>query len=639
MNDQAAPSRDLLTTAKARFREAMDHQASWREQAEQDYAFVAGDQWDQADIDRLREQMRPAVTFNRVAPMIQAVAGHEVNNRQEVRYIPRERGDVGVNELLTGAADWARDECDAEDEDSDAFFDCVVCGMGWTETRMDWEDDPQGEVRVERVDPFEVWWDPSARKRNVVDGRYLFRVKDMSLEDAMVMFPEFSGATTGTDQGWGMPIGSMSEPHHTISGDQYKADETGSGTGTQRGVRIVEYQWVELEQVVSMQDPMTGQIVDMTPEQAAPILERMLAMGIPAQPQQRTVRRVYRAFFAGDQVLWEGPNADPERFTYQCITGQRDRNNNTWFGLVRSMKDPQRWANKFFSQMMHIINTNSKGGLIAEATAFDNPRKAEEDWAKPDAIVWMQDGAVSEKRWAPKPVAEVPTSLVNMMQFALGSLREVTGVNLEMLGMAEREQPGVLEYQRKQAGLTILATLFDSLRRYRKNQGRVLLTFITRYISDGRLVRIKGQDGSQQYVPLVRDESVRTYDVIVDDAPSSPNQKDRTWQLLVQMIPIIAGTAIPPQMLMEILRASPLPESFINRIGELLEQASQPDLTAQAAQQIELAKGQAEVRETHANAELDEVKAAVELAMLPVKQAETAAKARAAMMPKTATAR
>ena len=234
---------------------------------------------------------------------------------------------------------------------------------------------------------------------------------------------------------------------------------------------------------------------------------------------------------------------------------------------------------------------------------------------------------MSEKRWAPKPVAEVPTSLVNMMTFALGSLREVTGVNLEMLGMAEREQPGVLEYQRKQAGLTILATLFDSLRRYRKNQGRVLLTFIVRYISDGRLVRIKGQDGSQQYVPLVRDESVRTYDVIVDDAPSSPNQKDRTWQLLVQMIPIIAGTAIPPQMLMEILRASPLPESFINRIGELLEQASQPDPAVEAAKQIELAKGQAEVRETHANAELDEVKALVERATLPVKTAETAGRA------------
>ena len=153
------------------------------------------------------------------------------------------------------------------------------------------------------------------------------------------------------------------------------------------------------------------------------------------------------------------------------------------------------------------------------------------------------------------------------MEFAIASIRDVTGVNIEMLGLADRDQPGILEYHRKQAGLAILAPLFDSLRRYRKEQGRVLLHFIQTYVSDGRLVRIVGPEG-EKYAPLIKTAEAAAYDIIVDEAPTSQNQKDKVFAVLSQLLPILlsAGIPVPP----EILDYSPLPESLAQRWKRML---------------------------------------------------------------------
>ena len=70
--------------------------------------------------------------------------------------VPRTPGVVKKNELPTSAGKWFRQQCDAEDEVGDAFRDLLACGMGWTETRLDFEDNPEG-------DPLEMVWDRGAK--------------------------------------------------------------------------------------------------------------------------------------------------------------------------------------------------------------------------------------------------------------------------------------------------------------------------------------------------------------------------------------------------------------------------------------------------------------------------------------------
>jgi hypothetical protein len=178
----------------------------------------------------------------------------------------------------------------------------------------------------------------------------------------------------------------------------------------------------------------------------------------------------------------------------------------------------------------------------------------------------------------------------------MGIMPQVTGVNMEMLGMKEGAQAGVLEYQRRQAGLTILAPLFDQLRRYRIDQGRLMLKMIQNYLSDGRLIRIIDQE-HVQYIPLTRDLTAGDYEVIVDEAPSSPNAKERNWAIISQMLPIIQP-AMTPELGAEMVRYSPLPEAFANKIAQSLmapkgEQPPDPKIIELQAKAMEADKDRA----------------------------------------------
>jgi hypothetical protein len=554
------------------YREARDHSAEWRQMAPKWYDLVANRQWDKDDVEAMEEHDRIPVVINRVARTVNAILGTQVANRQETRYIPREEGDVKANEVYTGAADWVRDSCDAEDEETDAFEDTTICGMGWTETRLDFDSDPEGTITIDRLDPIEMYWDPNAKKRNISDGRWIMRLKAVPIDEFEDRWPDqLAGMLTDP---WESPADTRTR-QHVYPNEAYQETQASSQAAKGRKtVRVAQIQWAEREPMYRV-----GKAAERITKKAFDELKDKLdAEKIPYMRQTGT--RWKQAFVAGGKVLEEADVEQtdkaqdcpyPDGPTMRCITYKRDRNKNTWYGVVAAMMDPQRYGNKFMSLIMDIVRANSKGGIMVEKGAVDNPAELEEKWAKPDAIVFVNPGAITGEKIKERPKAQLPAGLDRLVAYFLDSVHEVTGINLELLGMANREQAGVLENTRKQAGVTIIAPLFDGLRRYRKEQGRVLLYFIQTYLSDGRLVRILGENGKQAYTPLMKQPDSAKFDVIVDESPTSPNMKERSFNALIELAPTLAkmGVPMPP----ELLDLSPFPSNVVEKWKAFIEQS------------------------------------------------------------------
>ena len=610
----AAPESSDATFCKLQgwFRSDYEKQSKWRTDAHEDFAFGVGDQLNEEDKAILQGMNRPVVIFNRIDPVLDSVAGQEVGNRQEVHFIPRVEGAVQVNELLTSAAKWFRDECDAEDEESDAFRDTLTCGMGWTETKLEYEDTPEGAPSIDRIDPLQMVWDAGAKKRNIVDKRRVFHiVRDIPIEEARALCPgdDFEDAdynATWVDDKKATEDGA--EPHHN-NNQFYNKDGEGEEDGGEHLVTMVRAQWwerVAVHMIVDPEDPTGNAIKTLSADEFRELGAKYKLAGVPLPKSTKGTRKVYKQAYMGSILLEIGDAPCKDHFSFKCITGKRDRNRNSWYGLVRAMKDPARWSNKWLSQTMHIMNTTSKGGIAAERGAFfDNDAEGEASWAKQDQVTYLKAGALSGvngAKFIQKPVSQFPQASFELMQFAVTAHRDVSGLNLETLGMQSGAgQAASLDLQRKQSAMVILQPLFDSLRRYRKEQGRLMLYLIQNYLSDGRLIKIVGPEGAQ-YVPLVKQQGeTGNYDVIADESPTSANQKEATWAFLQQILPVI-GKMLPPATWLALLKYSPLPTS------------AQKDITDSVAKEQQDAKPDPEAAKAAADLEASKAKNAADIA-------------------------
>jgi len=322
-------------------------------------------------------------------------------------------------------------------------------------------------------------------------------------------------------------------------------------------------------------------------------------------------KKVYKQAFLGQTSVLE---VNPlEAWAYNFITAKRDEKKKTWYGIVRALKDPQKILNKFLATVIHILAANAKGGLLYERGAFADQRKAEEDWSNRQKNVEVTEGALVNGRIKPREGAALPQGAVMLIEFTMQNISRVSGINVELLGSADRDQPASLEMQRRQSAVSTQASLFDSKRFYHEEQGRTLLALM-KTLPPETLVRVtvdpfdpqqaqlmlppqpmtqdpqaiaqwqqQTQQAQQQiaqaeegkkremFIALntvmraFSDESIK-FDIIVDEAPSSPNQQ----QEVLGKLAILSqnGVQLPPQAQAVVIENIGLPSTIADDLAK-----------------------------------------------------------------------
>jgi len=606
----------------------------WRRDAVDDFDFVAGGsyddsgQWHQDQIDALKSQGRPIITLNTLEPLIEAIAGAEVNNRQEVSYEPRENDDKDVAAALMEVGKWARDN-DVEEEESDAFRNCVICGMGWTLHTMDYSTDLDGRYTVVSTDPVGHYWDVDARRPNLADARWVGYVEKMGKDKFKAMFPD----QKGSDDVFGVK-GIVSEDDTRAAKYPTDYDDPNligtEGAETPEKVLVLEYQCYKPEPAFRVLDPASGQLSKpMDKDEFSKLRSAaesrgavMARFGTPVDPpedgseppqvfrflkQERNV--YYRAFYSGGKRL-EDRERNPWRrgFTMQCITARRHRSRNTWYGLVRPMKDPQRFTNSFMAASIHHYNANPKGGVYYEEDAIDNPEDLEGKLAHPSPAIKLNPGGLQKiEHINPAPSSQ---ALVHLLGVVMSMPPQVSGVNLETVGLANRDQPVGLEQTRKLATMSIVSPIFSSNRRYRKQAGRLLFDFIKDYIPESTLMRVVSA-GVRPAVKMIKDADTLRFDVHVDDAPLSPSVKATVFNAMKDFAQFMFEN-LPPKARMLAVKAffrySPLPADLTRELEAAMDEGMKPDPKEEQATMLALEKLKADIEETGAKTELTDAK-------------------------------
>ena len=538
---------EKLKHALEMFDDAVSADNSWQVEAEEDFAFAAGEQWTKEEKRILSNENRPSMVWNYIKSVLDLIMGVIEQNRVRVVPQPVEPSDQVLCDVIESVSDVIDDQTNAETEQDEAFFDSITCGRGYVALDVSLDPKRPGEpkVSISSVPVHEIRLDPAGVKDDLSDHRYIFREKWYSKEDFQVNYPDHAKdiedlLTTGDPLILDETGSTSDSVFDTLDEDRDDAEydfplDADFYSRKKNRIRVVHMEYWEGFQRYYAMNPTTGQIEEFQKGDL-----KGLKINIPNFEYKAIWdKKVRWVHFCKDKILFEEDSPIPhDGFSIVPMFAYKDKSKRMvqHYGVVRLLKDPQREVNKRWSQALNLM-VNQGQGVMAETDAFVDVDQAEDSWNDPRRITWMQKGAIQQGKVTEKPGVTFPDASVRMEELAQEAMKRISGVNPDLLGMDRgRQEAGVVIRLRQQQGLTLLAKLFRNYKEMQKQLFLLKAAVIMNFMTDAQIQRIIGENDKYliQTAPDPENEG-QTITVIIDREAMMARQKAMQQQQMQMM--------------------------------------------------------------------------------------------------------
>tara|TARA_R100000655_G_scaffold94106_1_gene135500 strand:+ start:1722 stop:3998 length:2277 start_codon:yes stop_codon:yes gene_type:complete len=181
-----------------------NHRQRWQMLSQKGYDFYLNEQLSKEEQDSLESSGMPTFTINRITPIVEIMKYFVTSNNPRWKAVGATGDDVDVAQVFSDIADYCWYLSNGKSLYSQIVLDSLTKGIGYFLIDVDKDADRgMGEVRFNRIDPYDVYVDPASRDFLFRDATFIQIRKNISRSSLINMLPDQAAkikkAAKGTD--------------------------------------------------------------------------------------------------------------------------------------------------------------------------------------------------------------------------------------------------------------------------------------------------------------------------------------------------------------------------------------------------------------------------------------------------------